>query len=202
MIGWPVGPWWGRATGCRGAKWEAGSPGFLFSPPPGPATGPGPPHLLAPPPPNQPHADQRRSVDLAAHRFGPGAKEGPAGPVRDRTPPPQPRSLPPAVLLLARTAGRERHKGSAMSGLARAAGKAAVGAAAAPAQGSSAGALIQRLNSRYDELHREFEDGAWPREPPPGGVADRGGQGGGLERLTREARSPAPAQRSGRRRWA
>ena len=63
-----------------------------------------------------------------------------------------------------------------MSGLARAAGKAAVGAVAAgPAQGSSAGALIQRLNSRYDELHREFEDGAWPREPPPPvGVADRG----------------------------
>ena len=58
-----------------------------------------------------------------------------------------------------------------MSGLARAAGKAAVGAAA-PAQGSSAGALIQRLNSRYDELHREFEDGAWPQEPPPGGVAE------------------------------
>ena len=65
-----------------------------------------------------------------------------------------------------------------MSGLARAAGKAAVGAAAAPAQGSSAGALIQRLNSRYDELHREFEDGAWPQEPQPGGVADRGDREG------------------------
>ena len=111
-----------------------------------------------------------------------------------------------------------------MSGLARA-GKVAVGAAAAaPTQGpaGSAGALIERLNSRYDKLHREFEDGAWPRSNPPGGGERTEGTGretaGGLplspplspplSLLRNRGTDPEGVvarprvQRSGRRRWA